>query len=50
MTLCPVAIVAGCRKCPVFAVGPLKGDNKKEEFSPTRAAPKTARSNKKPRK
>lgn len=25
MTLCPVALVAGCQKCPVFRVCPLKG-------------------------
>ncbi|WP_300451032.1 hypothetical protein [Accumulibacter sp.] len=25
MTLCPIAIVAGCRKCPAFALCPLKG-------------------------
>jgi hypothetical protein len=34
MTLCPVAIVAGCRKCPAVAVCPLKGvigDYKPEE-------------------
>jgi len=24
MTLCPIAIVAGCRKCPAFKVCPLK--------------------------
>lgn len=24
MTLCPIAIVAGCRKCPAFAICPLK--------------------------
>lgn len=24
MTLCPIAIVAGCKKCPVFSVCPLK--------------------------
>lgn len=24
MTLCPIAIVAGCQKCPAFAVCPLK--------------------------
>ncbi|UCH17664.1 MAG: hypothetical protein JSW36_01060 [Burkholderiales bacterium] len=24
MTLCPIAIVAGCKKCPAFAVCPLK--------------------------
>ena len=32
MTLCPVAIVVGCRKCPAFTVCPLKsviGDYKK---------------------
>ena len=25
MTLCPIAIVAGCRKCPAVTVCPLKG-------------------------
>jgi hypothetical protein len=25
MVVCPIAIVAGCRKCPVFTVCPLKG-------------------------
>jgi len=25
MTLCPIAIAAGCRKCLAFAVCPLKG-------------------------
>ena len=25
MTLCPIAIVAGCGKCPAFTVCPLKG-------------------------
>jgi hypothetical protein len=32
MTLCPVALAAGCRKCPIFSVCPLKtviGDQKK---------------------
>lgn len=24
VTVCPVAIVAGCKKCPVFSVCPLK--------------------------
>ncbi len=24
MTLCPIAIVAGCKKCPAFNVCPLK--------------------------
>jgi hypothetical protein len=33
MTLCPIAIVAGCKKCPAFSVCPLKtviGDVPKE--------------------
>jgi len=25
MTLCPIAIVAGCKKCPAFGICPLKG-------------------------
>jgi hypothetical protein len=25
MTLCPIALAAGCRKCPAFAICPLKG-------------------------
>jgi hypothetical protein len=25
MTLCPIAIVAGCQKCPAFRACPLKG-------------------------
>ena len=24
MTLCPIAIIAGCKKCPAFSVCPLK--------------------------
>lgn len=24
MTVCPIALVAGCRKCPAFSVCPLK--------------------------
>ncbi len=24
MTLCPIALAAGCKKCPAFAVCPLK--------------------------
>jgi hypothetical protein len=43
MTLCPIAIVAGCRKCPAYSVCPLKGvlgDYKQEdEAPPTAAAP-----------
>jgi hypothetical protein len=34
MTLCPIASVAGCKKCPAFNMCPLKstlGDYKPEE-------------------
>ncbi len=34
MTICPIAVVAGCKKCPVFSVCPLKavlGDQPKAE-------------------
>ncbi len=33
MTICPVAIAVGCRRCPIFKVCPAKGvigDYKKE--------------------
>ena len=51
MTICPVAIAVGCKKCPVFKVCPLKdviGDDTPESKkppkpaakAPTRAAPK----------
>jgi hypothetical protein len=36
MTLCPIALVAGCKKCPAFEVCPLKGvigDYKKPDES-----------------
>jgi hypothetical protein len=46
MTLCPIAVVAGCRKCPAFSICPLKGvigDYKKTEQDerPGAPAPKT---------
>jgi hypothetical protein len=25
MTLCPVAIAVGCKKCPIYSVCPVKG-------------------------
>ena len=37
MTLCPVALAVGCRKCPVFKVCPAKsiiGDYKKDAPPP----------------
>ena len=43
MTLCPLAIVAGCQKCPVVARCPLKGiigdDPKPEEVPPPTEPP-----------
>jgi len=37
MTLCPIAIAVGCKKCPAFKVCPLKsiiGDYKPEQTPP----------------
>ncbi|MDI3258633.1 MAG: hypothetical protein QJR02_02935 [Sinobacteraceae bacterium] len=37
MTLCPVALAVGCRKCPVFKICPAKGiigDHKKNDPPP----------------
>jgi hypothetical protein len=25
MVLCPIALAVGCRKCPIFAICPVKG-------------------------
>jgi hypothetical protein len=25
MTLCPLALTAGCKKCPIFSLCPVKG-------------------------
>jgi hypothetical protein len=38
MTLCPVALAVGCRRCPVFGVCPAKGiigDYKEDKPGPT---------------
>jgi len=38
MTLCPIAIVASCKKCPAFSFCPLKtviGDYLKDEKTQT---------------
>lgn len=43
MTICPVAIAVGCKKCPVFKVCPVKsviGDYKPDSKTPHKAAPK----------
>ena len=40
MTLCPIALVAGCAKCPAFSVCPLKtvlGDQPKKSEPPPSA-------------
>ena len=42
MTLCPLALVAGCRKCPIVALCPLKGvigDYQKPEEAPPPPTP-----------
>jgi hypothetical protein len=42
MTLCPIAIVAGCKKCPAFSLCPLKsviGDAPKPGDPPAAAKP-----------
>ena len=46
MTVCPIAIAVGCKKCPVFSVCPLKtviGDQPKpDEATPAKATPAKA--------
>ncbi|MBK7049567.1 MAG: hypothetical protein KBE07_01535 [Rhodoferax sp.] len=45
MTICPIAVVAGCQKCPAFKICPLKsvlGDAPKADDAPAtknKAAP-----------
>jgi hypothetical protein len=39
MTLCPIAAVAGCKKCPAFTICPLKtvlGDQEKPGSAPAK--------------
>jgi hypothetical protein len=53
MTICPIAIAVGCKKCPIFAVCPVKGvigDYTKEDPAPTKAAPDKAKAAPKRRK
>jgi hypothetical protein len=41
MTVCPIAIAVGCRKCPAFSVCPLKrvlGDQDKADAPSPKAA------------
>ena len=52
MTLCPIALAVGCRKCPVFGVCPVKGvigDYKKEEDEKSSRAAHKAKNGRKRR-
>ena len=43
MTLCPIALSVGCKKCPLFSVCPVKGvigDYKPEDSAPAQSAEK----------
>lgn len=39
MTLCPIAIVVGCKKCPAYSVCPLKSVIGDEPKTPATKAP-----------
>jgi hypothetical protein len=50
MTLCPIALTAGCKKCPAFSVCPLKGvigdyknpaDGKDQQANPGGSPPRS---------
>lgn len=45
MTICPIAIAVGCKKCPLFSVCPVKGvigDYKPDETPPAKPAASAA--------
>lgn len=49
MTLCPVAIAVGCKKCPIFSICPAKGiigDQKKAEADGAKPAAAAAKGRK----
>jgi len=51
MTLCPIAIAVGCKKCPVFSVCPVKGligDAKPDDAAASKPAPPASATKKKP--
>ena len=53
MTICPIAIVAGCQKCPAFKICPLKrviGDQPAAAPVESAAAAKPRKAAAKPRK
>ena len=46
MTVCPIAIVSGCKKCPAFRICPLKtvlGDYKPEDSEKAASKPGAAK-------
>ena len=50
MTLCPIALMVGCKKCPAFSVCPLKtviGDQKKVTEAGAGQVPKETGADKK---
>jgi hypothetical protein len=52
MTLCPIAMAVGCKKCPVFKVCFVKGiigDYKEDETKPKSQAGQAKRGAKKPK-
>jgi hypothetical protein len=49
MTICPVALAVGCKKCPIFSVCPAKsiiGDQPKSEPPPPPSKRKSGKSKK----
>ena len=53
MTLCPIAIAVGCKKCPAFGVCPLKsmiGDYDKDAGAKTGSPSRKAKSGARPAK
>jgi len=51
MTLCPIAIAVGCKKCPAFSFCPVKGvigDYKADEAPPAKPASSDSAAKKKP--
>ncbi len=50
MTLCPIAIAVGCKKCPAFSVCPLKGviGDDKPDAAATKDKAQAAGAKKKP--
>ena len=38
MTVCPIAVVAGCAKCPAFKICPLKGVLSDQKSPPDKPA------------